>query len=230
MGCRWKLMLIPIFSTRRQFESKESTAVSLAPKALLPDFFFLSTVLSHRVFPVPPAPSNMSLPIECIASARRGLNRVSLRGANVGGKLRESAKPSIARRAPSSSFSRRSYCTIHPTHKEPVHLPTKEEEDASTPKRPERAVNIIGLTRQELEEEFVHFGLDKYRAAQVFQWLYGQGVTSFEDMPNLGKKLIASLNERYYIDSGSTAADSTSNDGTRKWLVDLGEKQCVEST
>lgn len=76
----------------------------------------------------------------------------------------------------------------------------------------------------------MHFGLDKYRATQVFQWLYGQGVTTFEDMPTLGKKLIAALNERYYIDAGSTEADSTSNDGTRKWLVDLGNKQCVEST
>ena len=109
-------------------------------------------------------------------------------------------------------------------------MPSKEEEDAEKTKRANRSVNIIGLTRPELEEEFTHFGLPKYRATQIFQWLYGQGATKFEDMPNLGKNLVSQLNELYYIDYGSTTADSTSNDGTRKWLVDLGGKQCVEST
>lgn len=124
----------------------------------------------------------------------------------------------------------RSYCITHPEHKPAVHLPTKEEEDATALKRPERAVNIIGLTLKEMEEEFTHFGLPKYRATQVFQWLYGQGARSFDEMPTLGKKLISQLKEHYYVDSGTTSADSTSNDGTRKWVVDLGEKQCVEST
>jgi 23S rRNA (adenine2503-C2)-methyltransferase len=96
--------------------------------------------------------------------------------------------------------------------------------------RPERAVNIVGLTLKELEEEFVHFGLPKYRATQVFQWLYGQGSTSFDEMPTLGKKLISQLKEHYYVDAGSATVDTTSEDGTRKWLVDLGNKQCVEST
>lgn len=124
----------------------------------------------------------------------------------------------------------RKYSTIHPSHKPIVQLPTKEQEEAEKLQRPARAVNIIGLTRTELEEEFQHFNFPKYRATQVFQWLYGQGATRFEDMPNIGKNLISQLNEKYYIDYGSTAADSTSNDGTRKWLVDLGSKQCVEST
>lgn len=124
----------------------------------------------------------------------------------------------------------RSYCTIHPSHKPAVPLPTKEQEEAVSSKRNERAINIIGLSKKELEEEFEHFGLPRYRASQVFQWIYGQGASSFDEMPTLGKKLISQLKDHYYVDFGNTPADSTSNDGTRKWLVDLGNKQCVEST
>jgi len=155
---------------------------------------------------------------------------------SVSRSVQSHSRTSVRRRLFSSKlsgfahYSNRSYCTVHPEHKPAVHLPTKEEEEATTPKRPERAVNIIGLTLKDMEEEFVHFGLPKYRATQVFQWIYGQGSKSFDEMPTLGKKLIAQLKEHYYLDSGSTSADSTSNDGTRKWLVDLGEKQCVEST
>ena len=149
-------------------------------------------------------------------------------------KARKSPNPQSSRNlsAPSilSRYQARLYTTIHPTHKPIVQLPSKEEEERQTPTRPERAVNIVGLSLKELEEEFVHFGLPKYRATQVFQWLYGQGSTSFDEMPTLGKKLIAQLKEHYYVDAGSPAVDTTSEDGTRKWLVDLGNKQSVEST
>lgn len=126
--------------------------------------------------------------------------------------------------------SARRYSTIHPEHKPIVHLPTKEEETVEKEEKPERAINLVGLTRQELQDEFVHFGIEKYRATQVFQWLYAQGAQSFEDMPTIGKKTIEKLKQHYFIEWGATSADSTSNDGTRKWLVDLGNKQCVEST
>jgi 23S rRNA (adenine2503-C2)-methyltransferase len=110
-----------------------------------------------------------------------------------------------------------------------VHLPTKEEEEVEKPAKPERSINLIGLTREEMQEEFVHFGIEKYRATQVFQWIYGQGAQSLDEMPTIGRKTIEKLKEHYYLEWGATSADSTSNDGTRKWLVDLGQKQCVET-
>lgn len=156
-----------------------------------------------------------------------------MRGSNTT-RPRRTQKPSRTSLGRNSSAcnsnTKRQYCTIHPQHKPAVPLPTKAQDEATTPVRPERTVNIIGLTKKEMEEEFEHFGLPAYRATQVFQWLYGQGAQSFDEMPTLGKKLISQLKEHYYVEFGNTSADATSNDGTRKWLVDLGNKQCVEST
>lgn len=172
----------------------------------------------------------MSLSLNSLPRARRLISKAA---STPSSPARETLKSSRRKYSIPRSLhtlkSSRAYTTIHPAHKEPVRVPTKDEEDADKAKRASRSVNIIGLTRQELEEEFTHFNLPKYRATQVFQWLYGQGATKFENMPNLGKNLISQLNELYFIDYGSTTADSTSNDGTRKWLVDLGGKQCVES-
>lgn len=181
---------------------------------------------THALLPASP---HMSLVSNVVHLARCNVNSDATRLIKSSSRQRtrsSSVRPHVRYMRP---FLARTYTTIHPPHKPIVHLPTKDEEEREKPVRPERAINLIGLTRPEMEEEFVHFGLPKFRATQIFQWIYGQGAQSFEEMPNLGKQLTAKLKEHYYIDLGSTSADSTSEDGTRKWLVDLGNKQCVES-
>lgn len=54
---------------------------------------------------------------------------------------------------------------------------------------------IFGLTPEELQQEFVAAGLKKFRASQVYQWLYKKCVFKFEEMHNLSKADIAVLNE-----------------------------------
>ena len=44
---------------------------------------------------------------------------------------------------------------------------------------------IFGLTPEELQQEFVAAGLKKFRASQVYQWLYKKCVFKFEEMHNL---------------------------------------------
>ena len=46
---------------------------------------------------------------------------------------------------------------------------------------------IFGLTPEELQQEFVAAGLKKFRASQVYQWLYKKCVFKFEEMHNLSK-------------------------------------------
>tara|TARA_B100000686_G_scaffold270467_1_gene286855 strand:+ start:95 stop:253 length:159 start_codon:yes stop_codon:yes gene_type:complete len=41
--------------------------------------------------------------------------------------------------------------------------------------------NIVGLSREELNERFSNLGLKKFRSSQVWHWLYHKGVTSFEE-------------------------------------------------
>ena len=51
-------------------------------------------------------------------------------------------------------------------------------------------MNIYDLTLNELEEYFLSIGEKKYRATQVFDWLYEKRVSSFSDMFNLSKDII----------------------------------------
>lgn len=116
-------------------------------------------------------------------------------------------------------------------HKPIVKLPSKDEEIKEEKKLSDgRLINIIGLTRNEIEFEFEHFNVPKYKTMQVFQWLYSHGVQSFDEMNNIGKPLIEKLKNHFYISHGKVTSDLISSDGTRKWLLEIGNKQYVESS
>ena len=128
----------------------------------------------------------------------------------------------------------RIYSSCSHTHKEAVRLPTKDEEEGQTAREKTQAVdrrtNLIGIPRLELQEEFEHFGIQKFRTSQIYNLIYGQGVNTFEGLSSLGKQTMAKLVEHYYIDVGTVQSDTISSDGTRKWLVDMGNNNSVEST
>ena len=50
-------------------------------------------------------------------------------------------------------------------------------------------VNILGLTRAALEGEVTALGLPKFRAKQLWRWVWRHGLTSFDDMSDLGKPI-----------------------------------------
>jgi 23S rRNA (adenine2503-C2)-methyltransferase len=58
---------------------------------------------------------------------------------------------------------------------------------------------IIGLTKQELSSAFAEMGEKPFRAKQVWQWLYVQGVRTFDEMTNLSKDLRAKLAENFIL-------------------------------
>ena len=47
---------------------------------------------------------------------------------------------------------------------------------------------IMGLTLEELQEELGGLGMKKFRAEQVFRWLYEKAATDFAQMSNLSKE------------------------------------------
>ena len=53
-------------------------------------------------------------------------------------------------------------------------------------------INIRDLTQEELDEEIIKLGEKKFRAKQIFAWLY-RGVDSFDEMTDLSKELIQKL-------------------------------------
>ena len=47
--------------------------------------------------------------------------------------------------------------------------------------------NIYGITLEKLEKYFEQIGEKKFKATQVFEWLYKKKATSFDEMANIKK-------------------------------------------
>lgn len=93
-------------------------------------------------------------------------------------------------------------------------------------------IDIFGLLPEELEELLVAKGMKKFRAKQVFQWLYGKSVFSFEEMHNLSKADIALLQENFTIlpKQLKVLRSLDSTDGmTSKLLLELPDGNSVET-
>ena len=91
---------------------------------------------------------------------------------------------------------------------------------------------IFGMNLEELQGAFGEFGIKKYRAMQVFRWLYEKGAVSFEEMTNLSKADRELLSEHFNLGSGSVKAirELASGDGlTNKVLLEFPDKACVET-
>lgn len=89
--------------------------------------------------------------------------------------------------------------------------------------------DVLSLFPAELEEFAVSLGEKKFRGKQIFEGLY-HGATSFEDISNLPKTLIAKLTECAEIRSVATERKLVSKiDGTVKFLFGLQDGNAVES-
>ena len=60
--------------------------------------------------------------------------------------------------------------------------------------------SIYDVTRKQLEDYFLSIGEKKFKATQVFDWLYKKRVNSFDDMSNIKKSVIDSLKKDFTFD------------------------------
>ncbi|MEL6672099.1 MAG: 23S rRNA (adenine(2503)-C(2))-methyltransferase RlmN [Bacteroidota bacterium] len=88
--------------------------------------------------------------------------------------------------------------------------------------------NIRALSLEELQQLMQEWQEPKFRARQIYDWLWKQGVGSFEEMTNLGKKLRQKLSETYVIGKVQIKATQKSKDGTIKYAFELAGGQEVE--
>lgn len=92
--------------------------------------------------------------------------------------------------------------------------------------------DIFALPIEELQDLFVAAGLKKFRAKQVFQWLYQKSVFDFTAMHNLSKADIAVLQEKFTVlpHSLEILREQNSSDGmTSKLLLGLPDGNSVET-
>ncbi|MCW4153507.1 23S rRNA (adenine(2503)-C(2))-methyltransferase RlmN [Halomonas sp. 18H] len=90
-------------------------------------------------------------------------------------------------------------------------------------------LNLLGMTREEMEAFFLSIGEKKFRAAQVMKWIHQEGCDNFESMTNLSKALRARLSEVAEIRGPSVVYEGSSNDGTRKWVLEVEDGSYVET-
>ena len=76
--------------------------------------------------------------------------------------------------------------------------------------------NIRHLSLAGLEEYFLNIGDKKFRAKQVYDWLWVKPVQSFEAMTNLSKQLREKLQQDFTLPALQLDAIQQSEDGTIK--------------
>lgn len=90
--------------------------------------------------------------------------------------------------------------------------------------------NLKGLNQAELEEFVLSLGEPKYRAGQIYQWLYKEHVSSFDAMTNLSQSLRTKLNDVAIIEQFQLVTHQTSAiDGTKKFLFELADGKKIET-
>jgi 23S rRNA (adenine2503-C2)-methyltransferase len=80
-----------------------------------------------------------------------------------------------------------------------------------------------------LVEFFENLGEKPYRARQIMHWLYQRYVTDYGQMTDLSAALRKQLAEITALDLPPVLKVEHSDDGTRKWLLDVGANQAVET-
>jgi 23S rRNA (adenine2503-C2)-methyltransferase len=90
-------------------------------------------------------------------------------------------------------------------------------------------INLLDLARHDMEALFVQWGEKPFRATQVLKWLHQFGVEDIQCMTNLSKALRAQLQEQTCISAPKIIVDSLSDDGTRKWVLEMDSGNHVET-
>lgn len=89
--------------------------------------------------------------------------------------------------------------------------------------------SIYGLSRNALLDWVLEKGEKKFRATQIWEWLYRSRVQSFEEMTNLSKSLIDKLNEAFVVNPLQQRIVQESKDGTVKYLFELPDGMLIET-
>jgi 23S rRNA (adenine2503-C2)-methyltransferase len=89
--------------------------------------------------------------------------------------------------------------------------------------------NLLDMGPAQLVAYCGELGEKPFRAKQLQRWIHQFGVDNFDAMTDLAKSLRDKLSTRAVVAAPAIISDHTSVDGTRKWLVDVGQGNAVET-
>ncbi|MBH4861935.1 23S rRNA (adenine(2503)-C(2))-methyltransferase RlmN, partial [Staphylococcus aureus] len=89
--------------------------------------------------------------------------------------------------------------------------------------------SIYSLRFDEMQNWLVEQGQQKFRAKQIFEWLYQKRVDSIDEMTNLSKGLRQLLKDNFTVTTLTTVVKQESKDGTIKFLFELQDGYTIET-
>jgi 23S rRNA (adenine2503-C2)-methyltransferase len=89
--------------------------------------------------------------------------------------------------------------------------------------------NLLDLDPAQLVAYCAELGEKPFRAKQLQRWIHQFGAGDFDAMTDLAKSLREKLKTRATIAAPTVISDHVSTDGTRKWLLDVGQGNAVET-
>ncbi|HTP41687.1 MAG TPA: 23S rRNA (adenine(2503)-C(2))-methyltransferase RlmN [Nitrospiria bacterium] len=90
-------------------------------------------------------------------------------------------------------------------------------------------INLAALTKAELQALTARWGWTRYRAAQLWEWLYRRRAATFDVMTNLSVEMRSELVRRACVRWPSVVERRVASDGTRKLLIELEDGRRIES-
>jgi len=90
-------------------------------------------------------------------------------------------------------------------------------------------VNLFNLDRAGLVGFFDTLGEKPFRAIQILKWIHQRGVVNFDLMTDLSKALRLRLADKAEIIAPQIISEQTSQDGTRKWLLQMQAGNAIET-
>jgi 23S rRNA (adenine2503-C2)-methyltransferase len=91
------------------------------------------------------------------------------------------------------------------------------------------SVNLLGLDPEALEAFCAGLGEKPFRARQLLRWIHQTGAGDFSTMTDVSKPLRERLATCASIVPPAVLRDTTASDGTRKWLLDVGTGNAIET-
>lgn len=90
-------------------------------------------------------------------------------------------------------------------------------------------IDLLGLDRSALVAQCRDWGEKPFRAQQLMRWLHHRFEDDFERMSDLAKGFRERLAGSARVAAPAVISDHRADDGTRKWLLDVGQGNAVET-
>ena len=89
--------------------------------------------------------------------------------------------------------------------------------------------NLFSYSLPKLEDLMLFIGQKKYRATQIFKWIYEKRVTNFDEMSDVSLSFREFLKDNYTLDKPKIFKKQVSSDRTIKLLLELKDGNKIET-